>query len=938
MIFITRLINYDNYNSFSGCDVVVSAQMAPINDGDAMETHVLGSLQTISYSTHQDRAPVRSIGNINAIDYVQGQRTVAGTMVFAMFHEHWMIPLLEELSHYVSNTDIWSDELPALNLTISMANEYGYQSNMAIYGVKFIDDGGVMSINDLYTENTLQYVATGIQPLKTSGQYQHSYKTKANKLGKITGNKFKHTNYWDGVTTYLKEWSPKYRQVIVDDIEFTPKNYAFYLNATLEPPITTHEVKVDGDVTKRRTYDFVVKIAPDVRYKHDVTNMFLTDTETGFKHNTYNDDIHNIWMVEVPEGIYDVGIQDKYGNIFDKIWSINVSEDNKQPNVYVKKETSDNNTNGISIEGDLFSKLDSNTEKNCPVVSEVGDTNIKILSNTTHDYVSTVKIKEGNSNNSFEDTLTDEILTYKISTNISIGQSNNKEILIENLEPDSKYLIYTHDSITGEKSDDISIKTFPNQRYVSDLLKEYIRVNSDLLINKNIINYDFESIKYEYNNIIDSLLDMENNNERAEVLFYAVKLQNELNNLFNDNGIRSGIFFNNSITNEFNIDKNIKEISVFKKIRIKNYYVDKLNYIRNYQYIGKPNIHYFLQPTLTSNKKASRVDFVCFTNDQQDMLNNYDDADKLSSLSFLNNSYTYNEYNKELQSAIKAANNIVQYKDILDAPYGKIYNETLVVDVNYSEKNKTGLYYLCIATPEDAVSYSPIRKIEFTTETTLQIDKYRTGILKNNYYLLWIQDENFNNISSAFILSTYDNDTDIYDYYYNKSKYYLQNIIDLLPSDSIYRQYLDSAAITLLSENDIQYKDINYSILQTLLILYNDHLISSSLDDIVFTITNTCFNVNEVDNVKTNLLNNIITFDNADGFNMYLSCITVTQSNIIKNRLSTSYDINSYDDGYTLLLLTDISYGYTTGYILINNETKNIYTSNIKLEVIKDGR
>ena len=33
--------------------------------------------------------------------------------------------------------------------------------------------------------------------------------------------------------------------------------------------------------------------------------MFLTDTETGFKHNTYNDDIHNIWMVEVPEGVYE---------------------------------------------------------------------------------------------------------------------------------------------------------------------------------------------------------------------------------------------------------------------------------------------------------------------------------------------------------------------------------------------------------------------------------------------------------------------------------------------------------------------------------------------------------------------------------------------------------------------------------------------------------
>ena len=130
MILITRLINYNNYNSFSGCDVVVSAQMAPINEGAQMKVHVLGSLQTMSYSTHQDRAPVRSIGNINAIDYVQGQRTIAGTMVFAMFHQHWMTPLLEELEDHVPNTDIWSDELPALNLTISMANEYGYKSNI----------------------------------------------------------------------------------------------------------------------------------------------------------------------------------------------------------------------------------------------------------------------------------------------------------------------------------------------------------------------------------------------------------------------------------------------------------------------------------------------------------------------------------------------------------------------------------------------------------------------------------------------------------------------------------------------------------------------------------------------------------------------------------------------------------------------------------------
>ena len=345
-----------------------------------------------------------------------------------------------------------------------------------------------------------------------------------------------------------------------------------------------------------------------------------------------------------------------------------------------------------------------------------------------------------------------------------------------------------------------------------------------------------------------------------------------------------------------------------------------------------------MQPTLINNKKSSRIDFVCFSEDQQDFLHKYNDDNKLSNLSFLSDSYTYDKYNKKLQLAIKAANNLIQYKEILDTPYAKVYNDTLVADVNYLEKSTTGSSYLCIATPEDAVSYAPIRKIEFTTETTLQVDKYKTGILKNNYYLLWIQDSNFNNISPAFILSTYNNDIDIYDYYYNKSKDYLQGIADLFPSDSTYKQYLDNAIITLLSENDIRYKDINYSILQTMLTLYDDHLITTSLDDIMFAVVNTCFNINEVDNVKTILSNNIISFDSADGFNMYISCITITQTDIIKNKLNTFYDINSYDDGYTLLFLTDISYGHTTGYILINNKTKKIYTSNIKLEEIKHGR
>ena len=63
---------------------------------------------------------------------------------------------------------ILPDEIPALNITVNFANEYGRMSRMAIYGVKIINEGQVMSINDLYTENTYQFVALGLEPLNTN--------------------------------------------------------------------------------------------------------------------------------------------------------------------------------------------------------------------------------------------------------------------------------------------------------------------------------------------------------------------------------------------------------------------------------------------------------------------------------------------------------------------------------------------------------------------------------------------------------------------------------------------------------------------------------------------------------------------------------------------------------------------------------------------------
>lgn len=157
------------YNSYSGCDIVVTARLATLNNSTKKleeKIYTLGSLQTLSVSTHQDKKPVRVIGSMNALDYTMGQRTIAGSLVFAVFDKHFATEMFNDLERATGKTFFLPDELPAMDITITFANEYGRTSRMAIYGLRIVNEGQVMSINDLYTENTYQFVATSMEPLK----------------------------------------------------------------------------------------------------------------------------------------------------------------------------------------------------------------------------------------------------------------------------------------------------------------------------------------------------------------------------------------------------------------------------------------------------------------------------------------------------------------------------------------------------------------------------------------------------------------------------------------------------------------------------------------------------------------------------------------------------------------------------------------------------
>lgn len=159
------------YNSYSGSDIVAAINLpifsAPI---------IIGDLQTVSYSIHREVVPVRALGKINPIGFTNGQRTIAGSLIFTVFDRNIVYKILNKVKDLkdvgLSSVDkevqsILMDEMPPFDIIITMANEYGQKSRLVIKGIVIVDEGQVMSIEDMITENTMSYLATDIEVLNT---------------------------------------------------------------------------------------------------------------------------------------------------------------------------------------------------------------------------------------------------------------------------------------------------------------------------------------------------------------------------------------------------------------------------------------------------------------------------------------------------------------------------------------------------------------------------------------------------------------------------------------------------------------------------------------------------------------------------------------------------------------------------------------------------
>lgn len=154
---------YDKtFTAFSGADII-----AVVTPRDGGKPRVLGELQTISYSLYRPTAPVFGLGRVGAKGVVKGARTIAGTLIFTVFDRHAFYETMKEIKNNkgLGKRMLKADEVPPFDITINFLNEYGESAQMVIYGVHLMAEGQTMSIEDIYTENTMEYIAMDIDSM-----------------------------------------------------------------------------------------------------------------------------------------------------------------------------------------------------------------------------------------------------------------------------------------------------------------------------------------------------------------------------------------------------------------------------------------------------------------------------------------------------------------------------------------------------------------------------------------------------------------------------------------------------------------------------------------------------------------------------------------------------------------------------------------------------
>ncbi len=873
-------ITLDGYDSYSGADIVVTAQLSNIdgNSSISKKCYVLGSLQTISISTYQDKSPVRSIGNINAKDYVMGPRSIAGSLVFAVFDRHFAYDIFNDLKEYTGQNVLLSDEIPPLDFTLCFQNEYGKRSRMTLYGVKMISEGQVMSINDMFTENTYQFVGTGLENLTPEDSAYPQLNPASKPVDPIISPIKRPIEPFNKIDTGSKyDWKPT-------DDDDNNKNHGGggISDVEINQPIIDEDY---GNIIIGVNNPNAVNIYMTNKYE-DGMDQFL---------NSDMFDNTNKWTVSVPEGVYNLISYDKETG--EKLNEVN--------DIVIKYQNTDEDLNDY------------------PLINYISESIIEAeINNPKHNQLTLVN----------NDVIVDKIIAQK------------NKCVFYNLTPSTRYELYSSNSNNENKISKVSVCSTLESKYETENdFKTFVLNNSNLWKDDlSTVNYDSLNIDNSLN-LLDKIMNMDYE-FKNELLLYAIIYQNDFLKCANsENDIN--IIYNYDVLNPYFTTKNAYKQLIFYFYNNNDYYYGntKTSEDDSFEFVcNKTNKRYYTYALDSANLKSLKYDFYNYSSDIKDNLNQYKKLD-------INlNDYNYGNYKEQFPVMSENLLDIIIYKDynlpkysILDAPKISydLNKEQLYVKLDFSEymdENKT--YYLCICKQDDVFQNIPIIKISIdNTMTELMLNKYKTHILKDNYYLVYIENENSEIISSSTILSSYTDSTELSEYKYENLKVYLNQLKASLLNIYSCRDLIESVYLSVLSyESDTN--NVLYTFIQELLNEGVDSLQYSSLDSMVNDLFDKNFNDLSLKAEYVTYTNNVFTFD-SNKINTVVLDFYINDEEPTKEVFTDTapIDLNSKNSYYTVIYGVHKTNKTKTGYFIRNNIKNRYYYHKLNINQVNNN-
>lgn len=180
------------FSAISGADMLAVISVPALQADGKSGRYVFGELMTVTYSVHREVVPVRSLGFPSPRGYVRGPRTIGGSLVFAVIDLPVLNNVRDDLLEYyrkVAQSYGWTqpgplppnllgrllaDEMPPFDIYITaFTDRLDSMSAILIHGVQIVNEGQVMSIEDVMTERTMQYVALDVRPDVSPFTAQH---------------------------------------------------------------------------------------------------------------------------------------------------------------------------------------------------------------------------------------------------------------------------------------------------------------------------------------------------------------------------------------------------------------------------------------------------------------------------------------------------------------------------------------------------------------------------------------------------------------------------------------------------------------------------------------------------------------------------------------------------------------------------------------------